>query len=70
MKQNSNAYKRKQKKARERASRAKRRVLSKRKKIRDEAREKHEVWKINRAGEKINNRLISSLKKEKEEEKE
>ena len=68
MKQNSNAFKRKQKKKKQRRLKAKEKIRAVRESKRAEEREKKEIWKIKRSGEKVINRLTATYRKPKREE--
>ena len=68
MKQNSNAFRRKQKKKKQRTLKAKEKIRAVRESKRAEEREKKEIWKIKRSGEKVINRLTATYRKPKREE--
>ena len=62
--------KRKARKKKAREARAKKRVLARRKILREEAKEQREIEKIKRDGEKEMNRLIAATEKESQKESE
>ena len=59
--QNSKAFRRKQRKKRQRTLKSRAKVLSIREENRAEEREKKEIWKIKREGEKEVNRLTRMI---------
>ena len=59
--------KRKARKKKAREERAKKRVLARRKVLREEAKEKREIERIQRDGEKEMNRLVAAIEKESQE---
>ena len=59
--------KRKARKKKAREERAKKRVLARRKVLREEAKEKREIERIQRDGEKEMNRLVAIIEKESQE---